>query len=72
MCMSGIVTAMSDVQDLDPDQMVRYPLTWRRSMAGKVAKAARNASTEARTVTVADWVREAIAEKLERDSKAKP
>jgi len=49
----------------DPNQMVRYPLSWPAWLADKVAGAA-----TARAMTVATWLREAALEKLERDGKA--
>jgi len=53
---------MTAAHEPDPDPQVRYPLTWRASMAEKVAAAARR-----HTMPMAVWVREAIREKLERE-----
>jgi hypothetical protein len=52
---------MSDAQEQDPEQLVRYPLSWPLWMAERVTRVART-----RTMPVAVWVREAIWEKLER------
>ena len=46
----------------DPNQNIRYPLTWPAWLADKVAQAA-----NARAMSVATWLREAALEKLERD-----
>lgn len=48
----------------DPNRNIRYPLTWPAWLADKVAQAA-----NARTMSVATWLREAAREKLERDTK---
>lgn len=48
----------------DPNENVRYPLTWPFWMSEKVAEAANE-----RAMTVATWLRVAILEKLERSGK---
>ena len=48
----------------DPNENVRYPLTWPFWLSEKVAEAA-----DARAMSVATWMREAAIEKLERTGK---
>ena len=55
---------MSNGRKADPDRMIRYPLSWPASLAERVADAA-----NARAMSMATWVREAILEKLERTEK---
>jgi predicted DNA-binding protein len=52
---------VNEPQETDPEQLVRYALSWPAWMAERVTKVART-----RTMPVAVWVREAIWEKLER------
>lgn len=52
---------MSKTSGHDPNENVRYPLTWPFWLAEKVAEAA-----SARAMSVATWMREAAIEKLER------
>jgi hypothetical protein len=52
------------MQDEDPDRLVPYPLRWPAWLADQTAKAAK-----ARTTSVADYIRTAVLEKLERDKK---
>lgn len=49
----------------DRDRVITYPLRWPAWLANQAAEAA-----NARTMSVAVWLRQAVQEKLERDGHA--
>ena len=64
-CSRDIIKGVSKAEEQDPaDPLIRYALSWPRSLAAQVAKVAR-----ADTMPIAVWVRMAIREKLERAQK---